>query len=336
MSTSAASSSSSSSSSSSTRAPRARRWCFTLNNPVTTELAFPDKVKYAIYQLEQGESGTPHLQGYLEADTTVSLPWLKNSISPRAHWEPARGSQQSNVDYCSKEQGRLEGPWTFGKKSAQGQRSDLAQACDLVLQHGGLLRAMEECPTTVARYGRGLQLVDALNKGKKRNREGFIKPTIEVRFGDSGVGKTRYFFDNYPGMYVNTTHAEPGTLWFDGYDGEDEILFDDFNGGIPFRQFLRLLDGYPMRVQIKGTFAYVLATRVFITSNHAPWEWYKKMSEDGKDVTPLYRRLHDYGTVIEMRRNDFDDSQSGCTETVHSMSHWAKYGCPPASELRAH
>ncbi len=43
-------------------------WVFTLNNPTVTDklhLTFSKGVKYAIWQLEQGEQGTMHLQGYI-------------------------------------------------------------------------------------------------------------------------------------------------------------------------------------------------------------------------------------------------------------------------------
>ena len=48
-----------------------RAWCFTLNNPVRDEPvpATEDPkqwgASYLVYQLEKGESGTPHYQGYL-------------------------------------------------------------------------------------------------------------------------------------------------------------------------------------------------------------------------------------------------------------------------------
>jgi len=49
---------------------RARFWCFTLNNPdgnLDVDLAIP-AVRYAVWQLEVGEEGTEHFQGYLELE----------------------------------------------------------------------------------------------------------------------------------------------------------------------------------------------------------------------------------------------------------------------------
>lgn len=88
--------------------PRYRKCCFTINNPEEEE--FPHLLKLFdnedyryIIGKEVGESGTPHLQGYVEFNgRQLSLRQLK-AINARAHWERARGDRKSNVSYCSKE-----------------------------------------------------------------------------------------------------------------------------------------------------------------------------------------------------------------------------------------
>lgn len=88
---------------------RSRRWCFTLNNYTNeelsqvTEISKKNSFDYFIFGKEIGESGTPHLQGYLEAKNAVRLTTLKNQISNRAHFEVARGTRKDNEKYCSKD-----------------------------------------------------------------------------------------------------------------------------------------------------------------------------------------------------------------------------------------
>lgn len=60
-----------------------RNWCFTVNNPADTD--YPeswqlDYVKNMIYQVEIGENGTLHLQGYLELKNPRNLTWLKRQM----------------------------------------------------------------------------------------------------------------------------------------------------------------------------------------------------------------------------------------------------------------
>lgn len=94
---------------------RCRRWCFTLNNPGPEDLSHLSRdfnklgAKWIIGE-EVGAEGTPHLQGYVEFKNQTSWSTIKR-LSTRAHWEKAKGNQQQNVRYCSKEgnyQGNLE------------------------------------------------------------------------------------------------------------------------------------------------------------------------------------------------------------------------------------
>jgi hypothetical protein len=63
-----------------------------------------DNVTYIIYGHEVGNSGTPHLQGYLEVNSKTGLRPLKRKIGlDRIHLEPSRGSLESNQKYCKKE-----------------------------------------------------------------------------------------------------------------------------------------------------------------------------------------------------------------------------------------
>lgn len=84
---------------------RGRRWCFTLNNwcimDLGTIIRYFGDMPYIIGE-EKGASGTPHLQGYIEFEHPRDFEALKK-LSPRAHWEKAKGNQASNVKYCSKE-----------------------------------------------------------------------------------------------------------------------------------------------------------------------------------------------------------------------------------------
>jgi len=82
---------------------RARRWCFTLNNPNAEEKSALSRMSQClIIGDEVGKCGTPHLQGYVEFENQKDFDCLKK-LCPRAHWEKAKGSKQKNIDYCSKE-----------------------------------------------------------------------------------------------------------------------------------------------------------------------------------------------------------------------------------------
>ena len=132
----------------------ARRWCFTINNPTAADDPAMWDVSYCKWQKEQGAEGTEHYQGYVELAKAGRLSALKK-INDRAHWEKCNGTQEQNIAYCSKEEGRLDGPWEKGEKKQQGKRSDLEAAC-ATAQEEGIAAVRRDHATEYAKYMKGL------------------------------------------------------------------------------------------------------------------------------------------------------------------------------------
>lgn len=106
-------------------AGRARNYMFTINfgdGDVTTLLPeeFPEWLTYAVWQLEVGDEGTPHYQGYLECSGKRSFAQIHSIPGfERAHLEPRRGTQGQAVAYCTKDDSRVDGPWHHGEAKQQ-------------------------------------------------------------------------------------------------------------------------------------------------------------------------------------------------------------------------
>lgn len=86
---------------------RAKRWCFTVNNPRLTDhptLWLPEGSRFG-FQYERGQQGTPHIQGWVILTEKKSLHAVKQ-LHQTAHWEVMRGSLQKNIEYCSKSETR--------------------------------------------------------------------------------------------------------------------------------------------------------------------------------------------------------------------------------------
>jgi hypothetical protein len=82
---------------------RQRAWVFTLNNPPGDFCLKDDSIRYAKYALEIGESGTPHIQGYVVFKDSQRFSRLRNLIVKLAgkapHVEPRRGTHIEARDY---------------------------------------------------------------------------------------------------------------------------------------------------------------------------------------------------------------------------------------------
>lgn len=63
-----------------------------------------------IYQIEQGESGTPHIEGFIYFKIPKDVSFVKKWLS-RAHIEVAKHNDKS-ITYCSKAETRIRGPYT--------------------------------------------------------------------------------------------------------------------------------------------------------------------------------------------------------------------------------
>lgn len=92
--------------SSKSQCKKCRKWCFTVNNWLPEDSkriidSFGTVAQWILGE-EVGESGTPHLQGFLCFKNAVSFKTIKKAI-PKGHIEPARGSVRQNYDYCSKD-----------------------------------------------------------------------------------------------------------------------------------------------------------------------------------------------------------------------------------------
>lgn len=88
------------------QANSAKYWCFTWNNYPEDGVKQCEKVfsansaKFIIGE-EVGESGTPHLQGYVEC--ARKMRWSEFKLDKSIHWEIRRGNTEQNVKYCSKD-----------------------------------------------------------------------------------------------------------------------------------------------------------------------------------------------------------------------------------------
>jgi len=121
-------------------------------------------------------------------------------------------------------------------------------------------------------------------------------PRVLVMWGDSGCGKTIHANLCDPAVTYFVPIGSSGGTWFDGYDGQKTVLLDDFYGGMKHSFFLRVLDGYALMVQVKGSFVTLCHDLIIITSNAAPETWYSYKVQ--APAFAMLRRLYEFGNVL--------------------------------------
>nr|QIK03921.1 replication-associated protein [Tundra vole stool-associated circular virus] len=244
---------------------------------------------YAVGQLEEGEDTRHrHLQFFVQLRRPARLSWMKRHVHATAHWEPMRGTAEQARDYCMKEETRVQGPWQFGTITARGKRMGLDDAIQLIRDGAPLRQVIDTFPAIWVHHGRGLlDLRQRLNLEQDRRCFGPEGPEVWVFWGPSGTGKSRYVASTWPDAFWKI----PGEKWWDGYDAHETVVLDDFkDSDLRLTDLQRLLDRYPLWVEVKGGAVPMLAKRYVLTSNSHPDSWYTRT-----DVhRTILRRIQDY------------------------------------------
>lgn len=101
--------------------------------------------------------------------------------------------------------------------------------------------------------------------------------TVHVFWGATGTGKTRRAWEEAGNLAYPKV---PATKFWDGYQGQSNVIIDEFCGQIDITNLLRWCDRYPCIVEIKGSATVLRAERIWITSNLDPSDWYPNATEE--------------------------------------------------------
>lgn len=236
--------------------PIAKHWCFTLNNYTDDDIAGLEalgserpELSYLIFAKEVGESGTPHLQGYISFTKRKTLASVKGTISERAHLEVSRGTPKQASEYCKKPDTSPDDIFEYGTlPGGQGARIDLMAVATAIREHTPTKRIAHDHPEAFIRYSTGILRYKSLHTEKRNG-----PPQIFVYWGRTGTCKTRRVFEFAD---IDKLWVHPGEAWFDGYDGQPAVLFDDYDrSAFKLSYLLRLLDRYPIQVPVKGAYS---------------------------------------------------------------------------------
>lgn len=106
----------------------------------------------------------------------------------------------------------------------------------------------------------------------------FEKRTVKWFYGPTGSGKTRSAWEellaetDIKNIWISSGKIEP---FLNGYVGQQCVILDDFRpGSCRFDLLLRLFDGYPCTVNVKGGHCNWMAKKIIVTAPIAPEEMY--------------------------------------------------------------
>ena len=238
---------------------RSRGWCLTLNNYTEEDRLqiLQTPCVYCIVGREVGESGTPHLQGYMYFEHMKSLQQLRE-INARAHFEAAKGTPLENRNYCSKD-GNFEEVGVLPASQAEKGSRGAAQI-QLYWQLAKEGKFEQLPPQSIKTWEYIYQKYAPVPPPRSSLMNYWI-------FGKTGCGKSSFVRKLFgPGeLYWKGMNR-----WWDGYMGESCVVLDDFepdHGKFLGYYFKIWCDHYPFNAEVKGGMLHIRPGIVIVTSN---------------------------------------------------------------------
>lgn len=287
---------------------QSRKWQITINNPVEKGfthdrlkeiLAGMKSVIYWCMADEIGENGTYHTHLYLQGRGGINFDTIKKRFEG-GHFEMAKGTAMQNKEYVSKT-----GKWEKDRKretcvsgtfeewgempvERQGARNDLADIYSMIKQGLNNFEIMEQVPDVMFHLDK-LEVVRQTIRDVEFS-ERWRDLEVQYIFGDTGLGKTRSIMEKYgyKNVYRVTDYKHP----FDGYMGQDVILFEEFRSSLTLGDMLKYLDGYPVVLPCRYANKQACFTKVYVCSNISLNQQYPEIQRESfEDFAAFLRRI---------------------------------------------
>lgn len=259
---------------------RKRNFLFTWNNyneDSEKYLRSLADVKYCCGGYEVGESGTPHIQGYVMFVNPKNFSAVIKLL-PGCHVTVAETVEQG-IAYCKKDGEFFE----FGvmpvtkKRKGSDERERWAEAVKKA--KSGDIESIDA--DIQLRFYRTLKEMKKDHMVTPESR-----PTLDNIwiYGPSGSGKSRGAREENPGAYYKACNK-----WWDGYDGQETVIIEDFDKthGVLGHHLKIWADHGAFIAETKGGAMMIRPKKIVLTSNYCPGDIW----EDGCTLEPLLRRF---------------------------------------------
>lgn len=248
---------------------RARDFRFTWNNytVATEEFLATIDCQYICYGREVAPTtGTPHLQGYIYFKNARKWSTVQKKLKG-ADIGHCDGTPEQNIKYCQKDGDFHERGIRPKSHQQKGQMEKERWANIAINAKAGRMDIIEEEePKTFITHYRTLKAIATDNMRAPDDLPGVCGIWV---WGVAGTGKTTWAREAYPGAYIKDR-----TKWWDGYQGQEAAICDDFD---PFCKGLAGLvkdwgDKWTFKAEHKNGYKWIRPKKFIITSQYHPDE----------------------------------------------------------------
>lgn len=288
---------------------RSRKWLVTINNPVEKGMEhnaikaqlqlFKNCVYWCMSDEIGKDGGTYHTHIFICCSGAVRFSTLKKRFNG-AHFDVCKGTAIDNKNYVfkegkwsntEKEDTRVDGTqeeWGDCPVERQGQRNDISDLYAMIKEGLTNYEIIESNP----QYMLNLDKIERARQTvlEERFKNEWRDLTVAYIYGTTGAGKTRSVMDKYG--YSNVFRVTDYEHPFDGYKGQDVIVFEEFRSSLRIDDMLKYLDGYPVEVPCRYANKIACFTKVYIISNIALTEQYPNVQKEQTETwNALLRRI---------------------------------------------
>ncbi len=272
-------------------------------------------LKWAVGQVEQGhKEETPHIQfGICFDENHAKRFYTMKKYFPCAYIAKALGNNFDIMKYCTKQDTRIEEPFKFGNIGEMRGRTDREEFYLALKSGADNFELLENFYSLTTTYG--FDKIDSIRDVffNSRYKNEFRNVETTFIYGDSGVGKTTLVYQEF-GFENVFRVSYYGKFQFNGYRGEKILVLDEFAGQINLGWLNQILDGFPLKLEVKGGERIACFEKVFICSNYSFDELYGKQKEENARLyETVFRRVHHIyrvnkkGEFIKEKESIFED-----------------------------
>jgi len=263
-------------------------WCFTWNNYTSADEEYLNglNAQYIIYGKEVGETGTPHLQGYVYFESRKTYTAVIKLLRGCHVQERKASDLNDTIDYCKKDRDFVE----IGKRPVKDQKARAAlggaakaaakRECIRLAELGQMEKLKEDHPADYLQYkGRLESLFIPINKP--------IDGTLQHEWwvGTTGTGKSRLLWELYPNHF-----PKKKSKWWDGYARQEVVAIEEWSPDNKHTSsaLKEWADRYPFSGEVKcGIMHGLRPTKLIVISNYTIEQCFDRR----EDWEPMLRKF---------------------------------------------
>jgi hypothetical protein len=241
-----------------------------------------------------------HIHFQLSFSSKKTFTFLKNQFEAEVHIETTKTSPKQHFNYCCNGHIEFQVIQTpqFKTFIVPEQQQDKIQELHLALKSCSTFLQFQD--NYFSLFFKHFHLAAKYYAQHPPEHDALSRRDLEVfwYWGPTGTGKSYTAREEAANLckennwrFYTWPLQRPGQCWFEGYTGQEVVLFEEIRGNsFQFSHLLQLLDPYDLLVEVKGSSVMFTPRVIYLTSPYSPQQCFPNLASEDK-LTQLIRRI---------------------------------------------